>query len=208
MPKVPVQPPRKLFALLRYLGIDQNSLAAHLGVSHSLVSFWAHGKTPIPAKYHPAIDALIHKTFDASSEAWQQKYNDASVAARMLFAASEEDNEETDAVREAMATWNATLEAWGAATETYACLLEEARIEAQLLSGDLHRGLYQACRTVGIYGMRQPQRLTAAERDELGNACATVLAALRQLGRLESPALDAQMEQQRQVIEQKLREVG
>jgi DNA-binding transcriptional regulator YdaS (Cro superfamily) len=206
MPRLPVSPPQKLFALLRHLHIDQNSLAAHLGVSHTLVSFWAHGKVPIPEKHRARIDALIHETFAAIAAEWEHKAHINELAYRHL--ASEAGEEETEAMRAAMATWKNTLAAWKAALNTYCSMGEEVFSERLLLSGDLHRVLYQACRTVGHYGTLQPQHLSADEREEMRHACVIVQESLRRLGRLESTSLDTQLAHQREVIDQQLREVG
>jgi transcriptional regulator with XRE-family HTH domain len=208
MPRLPVAPPRKLFALLRHLGIDQQGLAEHLGVSHTLISLWAHGKKPIPEKHRGAIDTLMHETFTTLYQDLQLKVE----VAEFVYHASarEAREEETEAMRTAMATWKTRLQACTAALDTYSSMQQEVFTEMLLLSGDLHRVLYEACRTVGYYGAKQPHHLETDEREEMRRACLVIQESLRRLGQLEStsPALDAQFAEQRRVLEQKLREVG
>jgi len=208
MDRLPVSPPRKLFALLRYLNIDQQRLAAHLGLSHTLISLWAHGKKRIPDKHYATIHVFIQETFNTIVEGLVHKADVSDFIYRAY--AREAGGEETEAMRTAMAAWKAALQACNAAFETYKSMREEVFAEWLLLSGDLHRNLYEACRTVGHYGRQQPQYLSAEARTELRRACLVIQESLRQLGQLENapPTLDPKIEQQQRVIEEKLREVG
>jgi len=54
-----------LFGLLRLCGVSQQVVARTLGVSKTTVSFWAHGKEPLPHRYEHAFLDLI-----AEAAAW------------------------------------------------------------------------------------------------------------------------------------------
>src|SRR5436309_15013366 len=56
---------KTLFALLRICGVSQQAVARTLGVSKTMVSFWAHGKEPLPSRYEHAFLDLV-----ADAAAW------------------------------------------------------------------------------------------------------------------------------------------
>src|SRR5437899_1012343 len=50
---------KTLFALLRMRGVSQQAVARTLGVSKTTVSFWAHGRDPLPSRYEHAFLDLV-----------------------------------------------------------------------------------------------------------------------------------------------------
>ncbi len=50
--------PAQLLAFLKILGVEQRQVAASLGVSFQLVSFWIRGARPIPKKYRWPLHRL------------------------------------------------------------------------------------------------------------------------------------------------------
>jgi transcriptional regulator with XRE-family HTH domain len=56
---------KTLFALLRIRGVSQQAVARALGVSKTTVSFWAHGRDPLPNRYEHAFLDLV-----ADAAAW------------------------------------------------------------------------------------------------------------------------------------------
>jgi hypothetical protein len=56
------QPSTYLLALLDHVGLRNFELAAHLGVSRTLVSLWRSGHKPIPAGHHAALTAFATHT--------------------------------------------------------------------------------------------------------------------------------------------------
>jgi hypothetical protein len=55
--------PAHLLAFLKLLGLEQQHIAAHLGVSPQLVSFWVRGARPIPAKYRLPLRDWAHRQY-------------------------------------------------------------------------------------------------------------------------------------------------
>jgi predicted transcriptional regulator len=58
--KVPPQLQQWLFNLLKFLGVEQKTIAMWLGVSKTLVSFWASGREPIPRRYLGILHNVAH----------------------------------------------------------------------------------------------------------------------------------------------------
>jgi transcriptional regulator with XRE-family HTH domain len=59
----PKATPAQLLAFLKVLGIEQRHVATRLGVSPQLVSFWARGARPIPAKYRMPLRAWAQREY-------------------------------------------------------------------------------------------------------------------------------------------------
>lgn len=154
--KPALRPPRKLFLLLRFLGIDQNTLAAHLGVSHTLVSLWAHGRKPIPERHVEGIMDLISSTWDQKISAPPESLTKKQIDARIEFIGD------------------------------FKILVQDWAIERAEASGGLTKELFAHCRTLGDYGTQQSRELSPEDRQTIQTAAEEVLTFLRLLNRLET----------------------
>jgi DNA-binding transcriptional regulator YdaS (Cro superfamily) len=176
------RPRYKLFQLLKFLGVDQNTLAARLGVSHTLVSLWAHGKKPIPTRHQQAITAFV----TTASQAFFTRLREQVEQARQHYqAVNTPDWPRSQAADQAWNALEATLAAQRQAMDAYRIRLEEWAIEQYEHSGELTQELYRYCRVLGVYGNRQPANPSPEERQQMKEAAKEVQALLAMLDRVD-----------------------
>jgi hypothetical protein len=193
--------PSRFFALLQFLQISQNDVAAHLGVGHTIVSLWKHGKKPIPTLHHAALQDLVMERMDKrfqqlhqAVERAQEHAQTASATVEALLAAREAiplaeltgqlPSEPLDTMHATAATLDTAHTAFETFVQTFQQYWDDWLIELYEARGDLHRTLYAQCHVLGEYGQHQPPVLTEADQQRMRDACTTILRQLRYLDRL------------------------
>jgi DNA-binding transcriptional regulator YdaS (Cro superfamily) len=183
-----------LFQILRFIGIDQKTLAETLHVTPQMVSMWKHGVQHIPRKHEQAILRLIRDQSDQTVSNLHQAWQDARKHAEQLEASHLEGLPEKrlrEALQEEDAIREANQAAMGAAqrclefAQGVISLSQDCSAECLEREGILRQALYKNCRVLGHYGARQPAELTAEDRRAMHRATKIVQDSLTMLDRLE-----------------------
>ena len=151
---------KTLFALLRIRGVLQQAVARTLGVSKTTVSFWAHGRDPLPSRYERDFLDLV-----AGAIAWPPESVHGPIPITVAL---------TDYyLSEYQKTVGQYLQLW-------------AR-ERQHRRGALAEEYRQGMRIIASYAAVDPAKLEPAQLLEIQQASQTLARTSRLLATLQQP---------------------
>jgi predicted transcriptional regulator len=165
MPKL-YRPPvyvSKLFGLLRFLGIEQQEVAATLKISEAQVSYWAKGKRPLPKRHWERFEWLVAERLRAACE---QAETQSRPVGNTVLTRSTTFRDFCDEANRHIAAWV---------------------LEIKAVQGRLNEEIDERLRIATSYLGQDKLKLARHDRDRLEGALLDVMAGLRCVQELLDP---------------------
>jgi hypothetical protein len=188
---------RWLFDLFRILSIEQKTIAAHLSVSRTMVSFWANDREPISRHYLEMLHELVFATlvenykqerlFNIELATLRKKTNPDEI--RKILAQDKKDR--GDSLRQLLFGGDEELIRKHEFYFERDKQLHEMRIELSSAASALCEKVAKEHREVSDFIERNPERplqkmlrISRETRDSIKNGCCSVLTDVEQIDNL------------------------